>query len=315
MPAIRRKKANCCQMLKMRKNMNEIIDRRIDRRLGNSVQYYLNPPPDIDMLVPDTIRDCAVFIGTKEGEDITFRGTGFLVAMPHPNVVGKGYIYLVTAKHCIVDSGNKLFLRANTTDGKSVAFPLNNADWVFHDDSTDVAVVSWVPPSNVKYRVLSTEMFLTKKEIQEHSIGIGNDVFMTGLFTRHVGNQKNLPIIRTGNVAMMPDEPVKTENFGDMEAYLIEARSIEGISGCPVFVLKEHSEGYNPGIKKFFLMGLMHGHWDLPLSPSKNDAVNLGIAVVVPAQKILDILHGKKAMQQRIKWQENDMRRNLPKED
>ncbi len=37
-----------------------------------------------------------------------------------------------------------------------------------------------------------------------------------------------------GNIAMMPDEPVRT-SIGMMESYLIEVRSIGGLSGAPRF--------------------------------------------------------------------------------
>jgi hypothetical protein len=66
-------------------------------------------------------------------------------------------------------------------------------------------------------------------------IGIGDAVFITGLFSHHPGKARNLRVIRVGNIAAMPDEPVKTQR-GEMEAYLIEARSLGGLSGSPVFV-------------------------------------------------------------------------------
>jgi hypothetical protein len=53
------------------------------------------------------------------------------------------------------------------------------------------------------------------------------------------------------------------------------------------------------GIGGFYLLGLMHGHWDIP-TRNKNDLlmtddlfgkVNMGIAIVVPAKKILEVLN------------------------
>jgi hypothetical protein len=37
----------------------------------------------------------------------------------------------------------------------------------------------------------------------------------------------------------------------------------------------------------------MHGHWDLPIGvgTEEAEAVNMGIAIVVPAQKILEVLY------------------------
>lgn len=98
-----------------------------------------------------------------------------------------------------------------------------------------------------------------------------------------------------GNIAMIPDEPLPTTS-GNMDVYLIEARFIGGISGSPAFIF-ESNPFRSP--HNFYLLGLMHGHWDI--SPEmKNDSfisnevfgkVNMGIAIVVPAKKILEVLN------------------------
>jgi hypothetical protein len=94
-----------------------------------------------------------------------------------------------------------------------------------------------------------------------------------------------------------------------MDVYLIEARSIGGISGSPVFVRgtlnipgRDSSSGKPQTIHgisgDYYLLGLIHGHWDIRESelnePSfihdRQRGVNLGIGVVVPANKILEII-------------------------
>ncbi len=76
-------------------------------------------------------------------------------------------------------------------------------------------------------------LFATDEIIKDQNIGLGDEVFITGLFGYVAGSQKNIPIVRVGNIAMMPDEKVPTEGE-PMEAYLIEARSMGGLSGSPV---------------------------------------------------------------------------------
>jgi hypothetical protein len=49
------------------------------------------------------------------------------------------------------------------------------------------------------------------------------------------GRHQNVPIVRVGNFASYPAEQIQT-GFGRMDAFLIEARSIGGLSGSPVFV-------------------------------------------------------------------------------
>jgi hypothetical protein len=43
----------------------------------------------------------------------------------------------------------------------------------------------------------------------------------------------------------------------------------------------------------FHFLGLMRGHWDLPLGVQvgQGEAVNMGISIVVPAKKILETLY------------------------
>jgi hypothetical protein len=44
-------------------------------------------------------------------------------------------------------------------------------------------------------------------------IGIGDDVFITGLFSFVAGVDKNLPVVRTGNLAMVPSERVPSKKW------------------------------------------------------------------------------------------------------
>jgi len=143
-------------------------------------------------------------------------------------------------------------------------------------------------------------------------------VFITGLFSKIIGKSKNIPIIRTGSLAMRPDEPIVPSGVGDIEAYVIEAKSIGGISGSPVFIRQTINVrgfvkwGTNiPGNVEaysdvFYLLGLAHGHWNLDPKEINNPAVehvkdgfNVGLAIVVPASQILEVLNGKELTEMR----------------
>ena len=93
-------------------------------------------------------------------------------------------------------------------------------------------------------------------------------------------------------------------------AYLAEMRSIGGLSGSPVFVILNNqrpckTEITNPNGWQIYLLGLIRGHWDLKrdlredaeqstedifLGYSKGENMNVGIAVVTPAQYLLAVL-------------------------
>jgi hypothetical protein len=115
--------------------------------------------------------------------------------------------------------------------------------------------------------------------------------------------------VRLGNIALMPEEPIETRDYGFMEAYLIEARSIGGLSGSPVFVHVGGIRANRMRGNKYYWLGLIHGHWNLPTSDTDNsnkdqlsgEAINTGIAIVVPATKILEIINRKELVEGRVK--------------
>jgi hypothetical protein len=165
------------------------------------------------------------------------------------------------------------------------------------------------------------KILLGDSDFAPKGIGIGDETFMVGLFYRGHGRDSNSPIVRMGNIAMLPTDRIRTgEPYGDMEAYLVEGRSISGISGAPVYVretvaLPEKvtaSDGESIEIRasgRFFLLGMAHGHWDVdaltlndarPIPMHRSDGgVNVGIAVVTPAKKILETLNHPEFVRER----------------
>ena len=69
--------------------------------------------------------------------------------------------------------------------------------------------------------MVPTTMFLTDEAIKSGNIGPGDEVVMTGLFAHFSGEQKNFPIVRTGNIAMLPQgkgEKIPATGLGPTEA-------------------------------------------------------------------------------------------------
>jgi hypothetical protein len=271
------------------------------------------------MKVDQEVLQCVVFVCRskilpKENVRIasSFIGTAFLVGISSNQRKGHSYVYLVTAKHVADSLGDEpFFVRLNTKKGACDYITVEGIQWTFHpkDESCDVAVMPFGIPQDVfDFKMLPLDMFLSDQIIQEKKIGIGDEVFITGLFAHATGSQKNQPIVRMGNIALIPIEPIPTD-LGNIEAYLIEARSIGGLSGSPAFV----RETVAIGLGRFYLLGLMHGHWDIP-PDKKNDflinkeilgTVNMGIAIVVPAKKILETLNSPDLVKQREEFEKN----------
>lgn len=292
----------------------------IDERFGDGPRYHLTEPKDIRMRVPDQIRDCVLFVGVPEIPDPEYRGTAFIVSVP--GTQQNDFVFVVTARHVAEKlEGSEFYIRANKRDGTAVALR-GHADnqWWYHPTEREYvdAAVTVFPAGHLSELAVDhipLQMFADEGVIAGHNIGIGDDVFITGLFTKVTETTKNIPIVRTGTVAMIPGEKIP---FGDsmIEAYLVESRSFGGLSGSPVFV-RETLKIYagieaNPdfgihgkdsknqmfvgqemqGIGKFFFFGSMIGHWEIRpgFSLTEAEAVNMGIAPIVPAHKIKEIL-------------------------
>jgi hypothetical protein len=249
-----------------------------------------------------------------EKESVHFRGTAFFVGIPL--ILNNAFLLcLVTARHNAEKLNHGEFcIRANMHNGLAEPFWLGGKEpvhWWYHptDDSVDAAVLLWAPPSEVDFRFIPSNMFLTPEKIARKGIGVGDDVFITGLFTRLSGKTKNLPIVRTGNLAMIPPNHEKIPvgwKSSEIEAYLIEARSIGGLSGSPVFIQRsievqpaEHTGRKPIAAGAVFWLGLIHGHWDTPEDEIdvaqdnesyRKEQVNMGVAIVVPAHKIIETI-------------------------
>lgn len=289
----------------------------VDYRMGGQPQYVVTDKEEL-MRLPDTVQKCIVFLGIDDtdtatgGEFIHYGGTAFLVSLPS-KIPDRRFVFLVAAKHAAEKTDHiRFYIRFNTKDGKSDKAIIEAAKdrWLYHptDKGVDVAIMPWVPPREADYVAIPVEMFLDRAKLERKGIGVGDEVYLTGLFSHHKGNDKNYPIVRTGNVAMLPAERVATKggwHTPEIEAYLIEARSLGGLSGSPVFaqrsirVLAIEETGRIPlAAGAIFFLGLVHGHWEWtdptnkdPWASREHGKINVGIAMVVPAHHILEALY------------------------
>jgi hypothetical protein len=273
------------------------------------------------MLVPDEVRQSVLFLGNKDATSGRFRprATAFVVSIYEG---GLGFRFVVTAEHNLIGFAEKnweIYIRSNLKNGGVREDNWNHAHWYHHPviGSTDIAVatIDFSPEEEFKQIVLRKDTAAdggiagTLDVLKAKNWGLGDEVFIVGLFRSHHGRQRNIPIIRTGNLAMMVGEPVLTKN-GFVDAYLVEARSIGGLSGSPVFI---HAPIFHPGggaITEFRLLGLMHGHFDIKnknediVLDSESDAtagINTGVGVVIPVEKILETIDQPELVEMRKK--------------
>lgn len=303
----------------------------LDCRIGGEKRYVLNGGSAL-MQVPPEITKCVVFICYRAADGVHLAGTGFYIGVPIEAIPGQSWLYIITAAHVIEEiqkrsTDSNVYLRLNFKDRPASFIATDLSNWMFHPTETavDAAMLLSAPGSDdhVDYLGVPISMAATPELIEKEGIGVGDEVFMTGLFVNHFGRQNNLPILRAGNIALLEEEPVHTKR-GATEAYLIEARSIGGLSGSPVFVhlgmtrFIEGSVKFASGRLPFYWLGLMKGHWDLDdlaQEFDKREAVNMGIGIVVPAFKILEIVNRPEVLEMQRKKSKQLQDRGLPKED
>jgi hypothetical protein len=269
------------------------------------------------MRIKDIILKCVGYVAevasdTPEGPEYDPVGTGFFVMVPSAAVPGGSYAYFVTAKHVAHGlTGKRVAFLVNKRDGGRAEAESTIKSWYMSPD-TDIAVTPMGDLGAFDVICISINSFVTESTMRERDIGIGDEVFTAGLFVHAHGDKANLPIARTGNIAMIPEEQIYIDMGAEskfVDAYLVESRSIGGLSGSPVFVRPTAyvSEVDNnetgtvvAGVSGNapLLLGLMHGHWDVKESEINQyscsyDAqrgVNMGIGVVIPAHKIKELL-------------------------
>jgi hypothetical protein len=279
--------------------------------------------------VQDDLTKGVVFVGFESPTGFVPFGTGFLTNV---EVRGLGVMFLVTAAHVFVDiPGDTVACRVNKRSGDCgiVLIPKNSG--ITHPNVHNDIVIAPIPLDgsvyDCKLHNLDREVLLAGRS-RVWQPGVGDEVAIIGLYLSHYGQIKNVPITRIGNIALMPGEPVCTLQ-GYVEAYLIETRSLAGLSGSPVILsippIKAEG-GQILYLREPFvgLLGVLVGHHmieyakdQIPVpkfqgmgvdtesneKPKPNmDAMNTGLGVVIPIERVLDIIEHPKMREILNRW-------------
>lgn len=171
------------------------------------------------------------------------QGTGFVVSHTVDVSGGDGsrqtftHHYAVTNAHV---AHSAPVVRLNRGDAHDV-FEFSECDWEYHPRD-DVAVI----PLDVQRRdedtlpSIDTRYFLDDYDLARTRIGVGDDVFMIGLFIDHAGGVTNNPMARFGNISMMASNRslVARGDGTRVASYIVDMHSRTGFSGSPVFVYR-----------------------------------------------------------------------------
>lgn len=304
------------------------------------LHYRLGPPLDarIPSLGNAVVRiganagKCVVFFGVDgEGVDnIEYGGTGTLLINFED---GLNIPVLVTCRH-VAEALSKhpnFYIRANTLGGQSLALPIQSLEWAYPEDKTiDLAATTFTLPAHtfdvIYYRLNAASAILTNEDVAR--IHCGEPISLIGLFRLHPGKQRNISCVHTGNIAVLPDSieriPIRdrtTNEIVEAEVYLVEAQTLDGLSGSPVFLheiidLQQINLELRPqvythpkaiGIVK--LLGIYTGSWDGEpgkiLAADRNfhgkTRVPIGMGTVVPIDKVGELIRNHPIMKKKNK--------------
>jgi hypothetical protein len=172
----------------------------------------------------------------------------------------------------------------------------------------DLAILKIGIVSDMDHAAWPVEAFVTEQSMVDdgRKVELGDEIFIAGLFWPHTGKNKNVPIVRVGNVAALRGEPVVNSYGKPMDAYLIDSLSISGISGSPVFIDVVLAKQMHMGERRFMmgnypakfrLLGVVHGHFnsgdrslDSRSKSVENLGINLGISMVMPSEAIMEAI-------------------------
>ena len=263
---------------------------------------------ELDMRLPDRILHTAFLLGFKK-ETPHYAGCGFVVAVPGAH--GNPHLYVVTSRHVAERMECcPIIMGFSYRDGSKALLEADNGHWYAHPTEASAVDVAVTPFAPSQWDLLDLEpvpehLFASGERIRRASIGVGDEITAIGVFTRFSYEDRHLPIVRTGNLAMLPTLRIPVKNFEPMEAYVAE---IEGLSGSPVWVrptnyfdeAQKDAGGEKPSVPlnddtDMLFLGLLHGRWEVSegamegRSAQYTQNMTSGMSIIVPAHKILEV--------------------------
>ncbi|MCZ6592547.1 MAG: serine protease [Alphaproteobacteria bacterium] len=195
--------------------------------------------------ISDDFLNCVFYLypSREDAEKGTnLGGTGFFFSIDLTDVPGS-YYYAVTNWHVAVQGGASV-IRVNKRDGSSSEIlGLDPHDWVFKRRWHDLAIADIALDLEAnKISFIGSEMLVSQADLGKYGIGVGEDVFMVGRFMDHDGGETNVPAVRFGNIAVMPQPIEQPTGAKDLPSYILDVHSRSGYSGSPVFAFHSKVE-------------------------------------------------------------------------
>ena len=157
------------------------------------------------MRVDDDITKTVVFLGRADHGPFVPYGTGFIVATTNTDIADPDRTWqtVVTARHVIESIRSKIVhVRLNNHSGEARVIETEKRGWLFHPDNRiDIAVFPAFIPKD-QFDILHfaigpfdstaiSDIVLTPQIIKDRNVGIGDEVYLSGLFVGRVAGLFN----------------------------------------------------------------------------------------------------------------------------
>ena len=300
-----------------------------DFQIPAGMRVHLKPvcawasDPREQLRVDERVRKSVVFLGVETPNGFIPCGTGLIGLAIYEDLANT---VIITADHVIDEiPGDEVSIRINRHAGGASTLKISKTAKInFKDRAIDLAVFPMmVDPTIYDIWTIPLQSSSWQKLVSTYGEpGEGDEVCVVGLYTTHYGHTRNMPIVRIGHIAGIPEEKVMTHR-GSVHGYLIEVHSIGGLSGSPVFLnappvsyrdgklmLTEKGPSYVPlGILiGYHVTELKIDQINVPtfqepedkreygLDVDKSEERRTGFAVVLPIQLIYEIFESDSIM-------------------
>lgn len=285
--------------------------------------------------IPRTVIDTIFFL-FRDGEAArrgdSPGGTGFIVAVPSDRAYNSfQHYYAVSCHHAVCARGYSC-IRLNRSGGGCEIIELDPDQWHFQPSRGDIAACLLnIDDPKAQMCAIPLSHFLTHERVSQDEIGVGEDVFMVGLFLDaawQVAKTRNTPMARFGNISAMPspDALFRINGIGNRKEYLIvDMHSRDGFSGSPVFVFRTPMADFTKPIMErplfggsvFYFLGIHCGQfpevWEVERRARHAQAESAvliegdfirglsGLTLVAPAWEIAELLQCERFKQERAR--------------
>jgi hypothetical protein len=262
------------------------------------------------------IKSLTTYIFVKSEGKFIPNGTGFFVGVKNLSKTTDFDLCLVAPKHSLYQPGTTQFLdtiyiRLNKKNGgvELAAIPIRaqgkDKTIFMHPDTTvDLAVIPALPDQKkYNFKFIPDQFILSKEASVNFNIYEGFEVFFPSLFFPSLGSAGNYPFIRFGRFVLITNEKLDWKGT-PTNLYVIENSSSYGEdSGAPVFFYTE-SSCVPAGQQSLKLAGVIQGTFGdaSPIAGNNKISIpfsNAGIAAVIPANKLYELLVSEELKQKR----------------